>query len=64
MFWDLTISILLLITCVTTPFDLAFAQEIDDIHWYNVFRNLIDLLFFIDIIVIFNTAFQTDVMEI
>lgn len=64
MFWDLTISILLLITCVTTPFDLAFAQEIDDVKWYTIFRNTIDILFAIDIVVIFNTAYQNETMDI
>lgn len=64
MFWDLTISMLLLITCVTTPFDLAFADEIEDVESYTIFRNTIDILFFIDIVVIFNTAYQTDAMEI
>jgi hypothetical protein len=64
MFWDLTISMLLLLTCVTTPLDLAFADEFDDIEWYTIFRNTIDILFFIDIVVIFNTAYQTDTMEI
>jgi hypothetical protein len=57
MFWDLTISMLLLITCVTTPFDLAFADEIEDVESYTIFRNTIDILFFIDIVVIFNTAY-------
>ena len=57
MFWDLGISVLLLITCVTTPFDLAFANEIEDVRWYTILRNTIDVLFKIDIIVIFNSAY-------
>jgi hypothetical protein len=64
MFWDLGISFILLLTCVTTPFDLAFADEIKDVTWYTVFRNVIDVLFFIDIIIIFNTAYQDESMEI
>jgi hypothetical protein len=29
MGWDLLISVILLITCVQTPFDLAFSAELD-----------------------------------
>mmetsp|Transcript_17523 Transcript_17523/g.27004 ORF Transcript_17523/g.27004 Transcript_17523/m.27004 type:complete len:83 (+) Transcript_17523:88-336(+) len=34
MFWDLLISLLLLITCLITPFNLAFQDEVDKIEWY------------------------------
>lgn len=27
--WDLLIAMILLLTCITTPFDLAFAEELD-----------------------------------
>ena len=64
MVWDLAISILLLITCTTTPFDLAFSQEIAHVKWYTIVRNTIDILFAIDIVVIFNTAFEDDTLEI
>ena len=28
--WDVFISLVLLITCITTPFDMAFGEEFDD----------------------------------
>jgi|TARA_B110000285_G_C14583668_1_gene363282 hypothetical protein len=49
---------------MTTPFDLAFSQEIADVRWYTVLRNSIDILFALDIIVIFNTAFEDDALDI
>lgn len=64
MGWDLTISVLLLVTCMTTPFDLAFSQEIQEVYWYQVVRNTIDVLFSVDIFIIFNTAFQNEIQEI
>ena len=54
--WDFMIAMILLITCVTTPFDLAFTDETDSNTGYVIYRYIIDFLFFCDIIVNFNTA--------
>ena len=54
--WDLMISVILLITCVTTPFDLAFANEVDANMNYNIYRYCIDFIFFLDILINFNCA--------
>ena len=59
-FWDIFISIMLLITCLTTPMTVAFADELENIQWYNIINLTIDAIFFIDIIITFNTAFYTD----
>jgi len=64
MFWDLLISIILLITCLITPFNLAFQDEVEEIDWYIKMNYLIDILFGIDIIVNFFTAYQNDLFEI
>lgn len=56
MGWDILISIVLLISCITTPFDLAFAVETDSLVNYIKFRNVIDIFFLVDILINFNTA--------
>lgn len=64
MGWDLMISIILLVTCITTPFDLAFQEETDAATNYVIFRYVIDFLFGIDIIINFNSATQNQIFEI
>ena len=64
MVWDIFISIVLLISCFTTPFDLAFANLINDYPSYRIFGNVIDGLFLLDIFISFfsatqNTEFKT-----
>lgn len=63
-FWDLFSSILLLITCVLTPFNLAFEEDVADIFWYTTLNYSIDFLFLIDIIIIFNTTLKTEFDEV
>ena len=62
--WDVFISLVLLITCITTPFDMAFGEEFDDKHHYVRYRNVIDFFFFIEIFVNFNTATQDEGFKI
>lgn len=64
MGWDLFISVILLTTCITTPFDLAFAEELDAVKKYVTYRYCIDFLFLIDIAVNFNTATQDEIFEV
>lgn len=59
--WDLVMTIILLITCIETPYDIAFA---DNTISFNLFTTIIDLIFLFDIIVIFNSAFYTEEMDI
>lgn len=54
-YWDLVISLILIITCSITPFAIAFYEQ-NDTSW-NVFDFVTDIFFFVDIIIIFNTAF-------
>ena len=55
-------TLVLIITCILTPYTIAFysGTEPDSIK-YTI--NGIDMLFFIDIIVIFNTVFYDLEME-
>ena len=63
--WNIFISILLSISCMTTPLHLAFYDKSSfffnsdpenkgPLIW-DIFNNVIDLLFLADIIVTFNT---------
>jgi hypothetical protein len=56
MIWEVMGSIVLLATCVLTPFTLAFSDELEKIPWYTNLNYGIDMVFFFDIIVNFNMA--------
>lgn len=49
----------LIITCMHSPYDLAFQN---DSLANLIFSNIIDILFLLDIIVIFHTAYFTEYM--
>lgn len=53
--WDLFITLILVYTCVATPARIAFSTE-DTVGWAIV-RWLVDFLFLVDIIIIFNSAY-------
>lgn len=57
MFWDLIVSICLLLTCILTPFNLAFMDTLDKLEWFVNSMYIIDGFFFIDILVNFNCAY-------
>jgi potassium voltage-gated channel Eag-related subfamily H member 8 len=57
VFWDLFITLILLISCLLTPFNLAFGElNNDPIEWI-IINYTIDTCFLIDIFIIFNSAF-------
>ena len=60
--WDTLITVVLIFTCMVTPYRIAFVDE-DSALW--VFINyFIDGLFLIDMVVCFLTAFYTDEFEL
>ena len=61
--WDFFITIILLVTCLLTPWQLAF-YAVEDSMVLSVINDCIDLLFLIDIIVIFNTAFYDEDLDL
>lgn len=63
-FWDIFMTVVLLTTCITTPLDIAFNMEIPTSVFDNPFAFSIDCMFLLDILIIFNTAFYTDEMDI
>lgn len=58
--WDIIQSVVLLLSCILTPFNLAFATEVEEVLWYTMFNYAIDIIFLIDIIVIFNCAVEIE----
>lgn len=61
VYWDLFITGILLVSCIVTPWRIAFADlSIDEPLEWLVINYTIDCLFLIDILVIFNSAFHND----
>ena len=63
--WNVFISLLLVLSCMTTPLHLAYFDEsswfynpnnINGPKFWEYFNNIVDLLFLADIIITFNTA--------
>lgn len=59
--WDLFMTVILLITCIQTPYAIAFTTSRVDIDYFSLF---IDICFLLDILVIFNRAYYNDDMDI
>lgn len=57
-------TLVLFVTCIQTPLDIAFSSEIPDSILEDPFLFFIDVMFLIDILVIFNTAYYTLEMQI
>ena len=53
--WDLFMTVILLYTCISTPYNIAFITKMDTTG--IIIGGIIDFLFLIDIIVIFNTGY-------
>lgn len=62
-FWDLLMTLILLAACVATPVEIAFASD-TDVSYQNPLSLAIDIFFLVDIMLIFNTAFYDDEMEL
>lgn len=56
--WDSFMTFVLIFTCVVTPLRIAL-DESESVGW-NMANYIIDGLFLVDIIVIFNTAYYDD----
>ena len=58
-YWDLFITFILLISCLITPWRIAFGELEEPMGWFLV-NVIVDSLFGIDILVIFNSAYYDD----
>jgi hypothetical protein len=63
-YWDILVALLLVISVITTPIDLAFPLYSEKNDGYSDFIYLIDFLFLIDIILNFNSAFENNLLEL
>ena len=63
IFWDLVITIILLISCIMTPINLAFSHLEDDAGW-TAATLIIDSLFLIDIFINFFSAYEDQDLRI
>ena len=60
--WDLFMTLVLIITCIQTPLDIAF--DGDDSAFSEYLDLTINLLFLFDIFVIFNSAYYDNDVDI
>ena len=58
--WDFVIGILLILTCLTIPIQLAMNYDKEETSAWIFFNRAIDFMFAIDIVLTFNTAIQID----
>ena len=56
--WDILMTVILLTTCLMTPWSIAFPAE--DESALDIVNYTIDAFFIIDMIVIFNSAFHDE----
>lgn len=57
--WDAFISVILVITCILTPINIAFSYDVVN-PGSDIPDHIIDFLFFIDIIICFNSEVIRD----
>lgn len=61
--WDFFMTLILFVACITTPIDIAFTQ-ISNEESIKIFNHVLEALFFIDMIVIFNSACYDEDLDI
>ena len=59
IYWDLFITSVLLISCMITPYRIAFGEIEEPLHWMIV-NYTIDGFFLVDIFIIFNSAYYDE----
>lgn len=64
LWWDVSISLVLLISTFTTPIDLAFSRMSEENPGFSTFNYTLDFFFLLDIIVMFNSAIQDEYFNI
>ena len=59
-FWEILVTLCLLTTCILTPINLAYSEILENITWYMNLNYGIDIFFFLDIILNFNSAYNDE----
>jgi hypothetical protein len=57
IYWEMWISLILLISCIITPLNFAFQEELESIQWYVNCGIIIDVFFAIEIVINYNSSF-------
>lgn len=57
-YWDITIIIILVYICTFFPYRICFYNNLSERDFFYWFENLIDIIFFLDIIVNFFSAVE------
>ena len=60
--WDIFVMIVLIFSCLTIPYRVAFVKE--DTKQWEVVNNTVDICFLLDIIIIFNSAYYDEDFKI
>ena len=60
--WDMLLTVILVFTCMVTPYRIAFV-EYDDEAW-TFLNTTIDIMFAVDMILCFLTAYYTEEFEL
>jgi predicted membrane protein len=58
MRWDLLVMLIAIWNCISIPFDVAFDPKKGT--WNKVLDTLIDICFFLDIVLTFDTSYVND----
>ena len=59
-FWDMLMTVTLLFTSIFRPYQVAFDRKAIYEPFWNVVNFIAEMLFFADVIIDFNTAFQSE----
>ena len=62
--WEILVTLCLLTTCILTPFNLAYSEILEKINWYMNLNYGIDIFFFLDIILNFNSAYNDETYSV
>ena len=54
--WDIFMALVLIMSCLISPVRIAFHQKQESEGW-KIYNMMVDIMFLIDIIVVFNTAY-------
>jgi hypothetical protein len=64
VWWDVFISLILIISVFTAPLDIAFPDLTTEYRNYLIFINVVDIIFLIDIFINFISAYQDENYQI
>ena len=62
--WDSIVSLVLLIMCITTPIYISFQGDHEGLDGMDILNITMDIIFGIDIIVVFLSAYYDDDFKI